>query len=184
MPQEVEVKFRIGDLKALQERLRAAGFRLKTKRTSESNTLFDLPANKLRRRGELLRLREYGGVWTVTHKSKGKAGKHKSRIETETQVDDGPALLEIFRALGLKASFRYEKCREEWQDRTGHVVLDETPIGNYGEIEGTAKWIDATADRLGIRRSDYITGTYAELFFAWKKKHRSKAKEMTWTAVR
>ena len=27
----------------------------------------------------------------------------------------------------------------------GHVVVDETPIGNFGEIEGPSRWIDRTA---------------------------------------
>src|SRR5260370_42413903 len=56
--------------------------------------------------------------------------------------------------------------RAEWSDSHGHVVVDETPIGSFGEIEGPARWIDRTAERLGVDRRSYITQSYAELFFA------------------
>ena len=44
----------------------------------------------------------------------------------------------ILRALGYAPSFRYEKFRAEWTDGKGQVVVDETPIGNFCEIEGPA----------------------------------------------
>ncbi|MFY9647601.1 MAG: adenylate cyclase, partial [Terriglobales bacterium] len=81
-------------------------------------------------------------------------------------------------------TFRYEKYRAEWSDGAGHVVLDETPIGNFGEIEGPPRWIDRTARALGVAPSDYITETYAPMFFAWKRRTRSPATEMTFKAVR
>src|SRR5213080_923885 len=65
-----------------------------------------------------------------------------------------------------------------------HDHVDETPIGNFGEIEGPARWIDETAGRLGIQRSDYITDTYAGLFFSWKRRTRSPANEMTFSAIK
>lgn len=180
---EVEIKFRINDLRNLRRRLRKEGFRLQTPRTREVNTLYDLPGNPLRRRGDLLRLRKYGPEWILTHKAKGKEGRHKTRAETETNVADGKKVDAILRALGYRPTFRYEKFRTEWKDDKGHVVVDETPIGNFGEIEGQARWIDKTAARLGIHRSDYITDTYAGLFFSWKRRTRSPAKEMTFSAI-
>jgi hypothetical protein len=62
--------------------------------------------------------------------------------------------------------------------------VDETPIGNFGEIEGPARWIDQTAKQLGIRPEDYLTDTYAGLFVAWKRRARSTADEMTFRAIR
>jgi adenylate cyclase class 2 len=64
------------------------------------------------------------------------------------------------------------------------VVVDETPIGWFGEIEGPGRWIDRTAQALGIERSSYITESYAELFFAWKRRTRNPASDMTFQAVR
>lgn len=182
--QEIEIKFRVADLRGLTRRLRASRFRRITPRTHEMNTLYDLPGLPLRKRGDLLRLRQYGKEWVLTHKAKGKVGRYKTRMETETKVSDGRKMDAILHALGFQPTFRYEKFRAEWAAGKGHVVVDETPIGNFGEIEGPARWIDQTAKVLGIKQSDYITDTYAGLFFTWKRRTRSPAMEMTFRAVK
>ena len=180
---EIEIKFRIDDVRALAQRLRAAGFRQITRRTLEQNTLYDLPGRQLQKRGELLRLRKYGSDWLLTHKARAEVARHKTRVETETKVADGGKLDQILLALGFAPTFRYEKFRGEWSDGKGHVVVDETPIGSFGEIEGPAHWIDRTAQRLGIGSSSYITQSYVDLFFTWKRQTRSRAFEMTFKAV-
>jgi adenylate cyclase class 2 len=180
---EIEIKFRVADLRALGRKLRAAGFRLLTPRTYELNTLYDLPDEVLRGRKELLRIRKYGSVWTLTHKSKGKVGRHSSRVELETPVGDGRKMDLILRALGYSPSFRYEKFRAEWTDGKGHVVVDETPIGNFCEIEGAPRWIDVTAKKLRVSKTDYVTKNYAGLFLEWKVRMKSAADEMTFKAV-
>ncbi|HXZ33303.1 MAG TPA: class IV adenylate cyclase [Terriglobales bacterium] len=181
---EIEIKFQVNNVRSLNRRLHQSGFRLITKRTHEINTLYDLPGQPLRQRGDLLRLRKYGSEWTLTHKAKGLEGRHKVRIETETKVEDGTKMEAILRALGFMPTFRYEKFRAEWRDSKGHVVVDETPIGNFGEIEGPSRWIDRTARTLGIQPASYITETYANLFFNWKEKTGSTAEEMTFASVR
>ncbi len=195
MPKEIEIKFRIEDLSALTQSLKRAGFKQLTRSTHEMNSLYDLPGQKLRKRGELLRLRKYGEAWVLTHKKRPtlaqrtrkdgapEAGRHKVRVELETRVENGQEMDAILRALGFAPTFLYEKYRAEWSDGTGHVVLDETPIGNFGEIEGPPRWIDRTAAKLGIASADYITQTYADIFFTWKRKTRSQATEMTFRAV-
>ncbi len=184
MPREIEIKFRVGNLRELSRKLRAAGFRLKTKRTHEMNTLYDLPGGVLRARKELLRLRKYGSEWKLTHKSAGKKGRHSSRIELETAVSDGKTMDAILRGLGYRPTFRDEKFRAEWTDKKGHVVMDETPIGNFCEIEGSSRWIDATAKKLGVRPEDYITKNYSTLFADWKQEAHSPANEMTFKAIK
>ncbi len=183
-PREVEIKFVLHNINDMQRRLKRAGFRCVTPRTHEMNTLYDLPSGALRQRGEVLRLREYGGQWKLTHKSRGKALRHKTRVENETGVADGRRAEAILMALGYKPSFRYEKFRAEWSDGTGHVVLDETPIGNFGEIEGPSRWIDRAARALGLRTADYITDSYVGLFMGWKKRTGSPAQHMTFTEIR
>jgi adenylate cyclase, class 2 len=184
MPKEIEIKFRVADLRGLARKLRAAGFRLITQRTHEMNTLYDLPGQVLRKRKELLRLRRYGAHWTLTHKSGTIRGRHSSRVEIETGLADGKKMDGILHALGYAPSFRYEKFRAEWADRKGHVVVDETPIGNFCEIEGPPRWIDATAKKVAVRQEDYITKNYATLFADWKATTKSPAKEMTFRAVK
>ncbi|MGA8270937.1 MAG: class IV adenylate cyclase [Candidatus Sulfotelmatobacter sp.] len=180
---EIEVKIRVAGLRALARKLRSAGFRLVTKRTHEINTLYDLPGEVLRKRKELLRIRKYGSEWTLTHKSKGKIGRHSSRTEVETRVNDGQKMDLILRALGYSPSFCYEKFRAEWTDGKGQFVVDETPIGNFCEIEGAPRWIDATARKLGVSEADYITKNYATLFLDWKARTQSSAQDMTFKAV-
>jgi adenylate cyclase class 2 len=181
---ETEIKFRVADVRTLARRLRAAGFRVLTSRTHELNTLYDLPGEVLRKRKELLRIRKYGSVWTLTHKSGTTRGRHSSRVELETVVSDGKKMDAILHALGYSPSFRYEKFRAQWSDGRGHVVVDETPIGNFCEIEGPPRWIDATAKRLGVSAGDYITKNYATLFAEWRRETGCAAREMTFRALK
>jgi len=181
--QEIEIKFRVASVRAIARQLRGAGFRLVTKRTHEMNTLYDLPGEVLRKRQELLRLRKYGSEWTLTHKAKKKTGRHSSRQELETGVTDGKKMEAILRVLGYAPSFRYEKFRAEWTDGKGQVVVDETPIGNFCEIEGAPRWIDAVAKKLGVGKANYITKNYFGLFSEWKAQTKNKATEMTFKAM-
>lgn len=184
---ETEIKFKVADLPGLAERLKAAGFTLHTARAFESNVLYDTPDRGMRAKTEILRIRSYNGRWTVTHKrppaNLPAAETHKHRIETESEVADGRALEEIFLSLGLVAAFRYEKWRTEWSDGEGHCVVDETPIGNYAELEGTSAWIDRVAARLGLSHTDYITLSYGRLFEQWRIEHGSDAADLTFSDI-
>ena len=187
MPVETEIKFRVADLAGLSARLVAAGFQVQTPRSFESNVLYDTADRQLRAKTEILRIRQYAGHTLLTHKRLPDVGPgedtHKHRIETETEVADGNALAQVFQSLGLTPAFRYEKWRTEWREGEGHCVVDETPIGNFCEIEGAPRWIDATAKKLGVTAADYITKNYAGLFQEWKEQTKNPAEEMTFGAV-
>jgi adenylate cyclase class 2 len=187
MPVETEIKFRVEDVPGLTHRLQSAGFALQTPRAFESNVLYDTPDRQMRARIEILRIRNYAGRCILTHKCLPDVGPgedtHKHRIETETEVSDGEALAQVFRSLGLVPAFRYEKWRAEWTDGEGHCVVDETPIGNYAELEGSAEWIDRAAARLGIDASHYITLSYGRLFDLWRQQHNSAAVDLTFVAA-
>ena len=188
MPIETEIKFRVDDLASLNRRLEAAGFSVQTPRAFESNVLYDTPDRAMRARTEILRIRGYAGRWTVTHKRLPDVGpgedRHKHRVETETEVADGEALAQVFVSLGLIPAFRYEKWRAEWSDGEGHCVVDETPIGNYAELEGAPEWIDRVAARLGVERDHYITLSYGRLFEQWREQHGSSVQDLTFEAVK
>ena len=187
MPVETEIKFRVEDVAGLNRRLEDAGFRLLTPRSFESNVLYDTPDRRMRERTEILRIRTYAGYCLLTHKRLPDVGPgedtHKHRIETETQVSDGEALAAVFVSLGLVAAFRYEKWRAEWEDGEGHCVVDETPIGDFAELEGPPEWIDSAAERLGIEKRQYITLSYGRLFDQWREEHGSTAQDLTFAAV-
>jgi adenylate cyclase class 2 len=183
---ETEIKFRVADVTDLSARLRVAGFRVETPRAFESNVLFDTPERAMRARTEILRIRHYDGKCVITHKRLPDNGvgedRHKHRVETETTVSDGAAMEAIFRSLGLVAAFRYEKWRTEWTDGEGHCVVDETPIGNFAELEGGAEWIDRVAGKLGVKPEKYLTASYGRLFDEWRAEHRPEAQDLTFAA--
>ena len=184
---ETEIKFRVDDADDLARRLEQAGFHLDTPRAFETNVLYDTPDRKMRARTEILRIRKYAGKCTLTHKRLPDSGpgedRHKHRIETETEVSDGDALAEVFMSLGLIAAFRYEKWRTEWSDGEGDCVVDETPIGNFAELEGAPEWIDRVAEKLAVPRSEYMTLSYGRLFEQWREEHHSPAEHLTFEAV-
>ena len=190
---EIELKFLISDIASLEARLPGLGFHLDTPRTFEANTLYDTPERSLRGKGQILRLRQYGALWTLTHKrtpdDDDPGSRYKTRIETETHVDDAGALEEIFYQLGYSPVFRYEKFRTEWSHRTNedrnplHLVLDETPIGIWGELEGPVSWIDSTLAELAIDPATCTTQSYGKLFLGWKERYESPADNMTFAEI-
>ncbi len=187
---EVELKFPVTSLPALLCRIAELGFSLDTPRTLEQNTLYDSPDRVLRGRGELLRVRQYGERSVVTHKrhpEHEEAGSlYKVRIETESAVEDGTALAEIFTRLGLEPAFRYEKYRSEYSHAapgSGHLVIDETPIGIYAELEGPTDWIDRTLAELNVSPRSCLTESYGKLFLAWKQRTGSAAEHLLFEEV-
>jgi adenylate cyclase class 2 len=104
-------------------------------------------------------------------------------VETETEVADGEALGGIFALLGYQPVFVYEKWRAEYADATGHCVVDETPIGDFAELEGPEDWIDSVSARLGLAPSSLMTLSYGRLFEDWRSRNRSPARDMTFDAI-
>ena len=184
---ETEIKFRVADATDLQAKLSSIGFNLITPRSFESNTLYDTADRSLRAKRELVRIRQYNGKWLLTHKRVPDSGigedRHKHRIETETELSDGSALAEVFASIGFIPVFRYEKWRTEWEDGEGHCVVDETPIGNFAELEGEPEWIDRSARQLGVEPSQYSTLSYGRLFEQWRQETGSQAQDLTFAAV-
>lgn len=168
---EVEVKLAVASAPAGRKLLQQAGFRVSKARVFETNTLFDTGARRLLKDGALLRVREAGGQGLLTYKGPATAIKHKSREELETEIADPETLRAILARLEFEAIFRYEKFRTEYArpDGTGHIMLDETPIGVFLELEGPPRWIDGTARTLGFSEDDYITASYGRLYLDYCK---------------
>jgi adenylate cyclase class 2 len=187
---EIELKFPVYDLQALLHRLDSLGYRVDTPRTFEQNTLHDTPDRRLKAEGQLLRVRQYGEKFVVTHKrhpdNEEIGSIYKVRIETESEVADGAALAEMFTRIGYGPTFRYEKFRTEYShaDEPGaHLVVDETPIGNYAELEGPTDWIDRTLAALGVDPGICLTESYGKLFLAWKKRTGSPVDNLTFAEI-
>ena len=181
---EIEIKLRLPDkLAKIRSRLHEAGFRIAKHRIRESNVLFDNPKRVLRKHGKLVRIRDVGPHQVLTYKGPSEASRYKKRREIEINLNDGRGLDEILLHLGYRPVFRYEKFRTEYAKSKEHgkVLLDETPIGNYLEIEGSPRWIDRTAKRLGFSTSDYITRSYGFLYLAYCRERRIAPRDMLFT---
>jgi len=65
----------------------------------------------------------------------------------------------------------------------GHLVLDETPIGVWAELEGPTEWIDAMLARLGVDVDRCLTDSYGTLFLNWKSQSGSSAENMSFVEI-
>jgi len=123
----------------------------------------------------------------VTHKqttpNDSPDARHKERIETETEVEDGDAISAIFGVLGYIPSFVYEKWRSEWADSQGHCVVDETPIGQYAELEGPPEWIDRTLAMLKVDQADVTILSYGRIFEQWQQQTGNDAQNMAFAEI-
>jgi adenylate cyclase, class 2 len=179
---EVEIKLRVADVPALLKRIDRLGA-TSHGRVLEQNTLYDTPESDFRSRGRLLRLRIETPSPGQGHKravltakaptpvaagpgSRKNKSRFKERLERELAVQDPQRWPSILRTLGLRPGFRYEKYRSEFRLPGVHVYLDETPQGNFLELEGAPRAIDRAAKVLGFTRLEYFRGTYWDVFAA------------------
>ncbi len=177
---EIEIKLAAPSVEKARAALRAAGFRVSKRRVHEQNIIYDTAARELRDSARLLRLRYVGRECILTYKGPPEPGKHKSREEIETAIANGGAFAAVLERLGYSAVFRYEKFRTELQrpGSKGIATLDETPIGVFLELEGRPNWIDRQARALGYEEKDYITASYARLYYEWQERLGRPAADM------
>ena len=163
---ETEVKIPLTDRESVEQRIAEAGFQVSTPREFEANDIYDTEDQSLRQKEMILRLRQSGEKAVITWKGPGVPGPHKSRPELETSIGSLDVLSRILEQLGYRRAFRYEKFRTEYSDSagTGVVTVDETPIGDFMEIEGSANWIDTTAATLGFSQKEYVLESYGKLY--------------------
>lgn len=178
---EIEIKLPVPDIAGIAKLLDEAGFRVIRPRAFESNVVYDTPAHMLREGGRLLRVRRSAGLAILTYKGPSEPGKHKSREELETKLEDAACCEAILTRLGYEPIFRYEKYRTEYEQEgsPGIVTLDETPIGTFLEIEGEPEWIDRIAQRLGFREDQYILASYGGLYLQHRTQHPEAPFDMT-----
>jgi adenylate cyclase class 2 len=181
---EIEIKLRVSeDLAEIRKKLRRLRFRIHKRRAFESNVLFDDTKHRLRKHGKLLRVRRSGKRGLLTFKGPSQQSRYKKRWEIETEFPDGDLIEQILVQVGYHPVFRYEKFRTEFTRgySDGEVLLDETPIGNFLELEGRPQWIERTAKLLGYSRADYINRSYGYLYLAYCRERRVRPANMIFT---
>ena len=179
---ETEVKLPIPDLAQAQQLLRDVATRVHQERHFEDNLVFDTAELKLRNEGLLLRLRTIGAQTILTFKGALRISDGvRDREEIECSIAPPESMLRVLQQLGYSVTFRYQKYRtiHEIEGYRLHICLDETPIGNYFELEGEIGHIHGCAERLGYSRADYITESYGALYFRWCSENRIQPSHMT-----
>ncbi len=116
-----------------------------------------------------MRLRRAGDTALLTYKGPARfAGGVKER-EEQKPGSPIPRRPKRFDALGWVRRFRYEKKREEWTLEGCAVALDQTPIGNFIEVEGDPRGIRRAVVALGADLADAVPYTYARLYAERRK---------------
>lgn len=164
MALEREVKLRFADAVVARARVVATGAAVVRARRLQSDALFDTADGQLLARSCALRLRRDGERFLITFKGPPQPGPMKLREEHETPVGDGAVAQAILQGLGYAIRFRYEKYREEFALADALIAIDETPMGVFVEIEGSAGRIGEAAAALGCSAAEYITDSYRTLF--------------------
>jgi len=187
---ETEIKLKVSSVRAIKRRLTDLGFVIIERRHRERNFLFDFPDLRLRKSSSVVRLRCEGKRSILTFKGPPRESRdYKIRREIETVVGAAGIMREILESLGLREIMCYEKFRTTYapgrKSETpagGLAMFDETPIGNFLELEGPKRWIDAVARRLGFRHSDYISASYVSLYLARRLEEGRKPGNMVFAA--
>jgi adenylate cyclase class 2 len=166
-PVESEIKLEMTGPEAARQRVRGLGATLTRPRHFEDNLILDDAARSLAARGLVLRLRRTDAGAVLTYKGpRHDAGGVKSRPEIETGVSSADAAQALLEGLGFRPVFRYQKYRETYRWGGVEIVVDETPLGTFLEIEGPVAEIHDAARALGHAPADYVLDSYASLFFA------------------
>ena len=159
---ETEIKFRHDDLADLRARILGAGGK-PVAAFFEDNIVYDDRAGSLFSRKLLLRLRKSDRV-SLTFKKPIEKAVFKVMEEIEVDVSDFDSMNEILLALGYAKAFRYQKRRALFTLGRTAVNLDETPIGDFVEIEGEKTGIESAARTLNLNMEKGISKNYLELY--------------------
>jgi adenylate cyclase, class 2 len=164
---ESEVKLVCKDVVPLIAEHPELGWSVVKARHFEDNFVFELPGDTLANRGSILRLRVVDGVATFTYKGlvpESTTSAIKVREELETGVEHPEILVSILERLGMRRAFRYQKFRTVYALSVPGTQLlamfDETPMGNFLEIEGEESRVVAAAGLLGFSKAAYVNTSY------------------------
>ena len=161
---ESELKFRLRgekDHARLRALLRDRGAKM-SGRYREENYRFAGPGKSTRR--TTLRLRVLNGGPHGVLTAKGPAtfsGGVKTREETEIEVRDVHAALDMLDQLGFRVAWTYPKRRSVWLLDGVSVTLDVLDFGWFVELEGPATALPAMARSFGLEPARALRDSYS-----------------------
>lgn len=174
---ESEIKFRVSgpqDHAKLRAELRKRGAKL-VGRYKEDNYRFNGPGKSTRNTTLRLRVIDGGprGVLTAKGPAKFSDGV-KSREETEVDVTDAHATLDLLQQLGFRVGWSYPKQRSMWRLEEVDVTLDILEYGWFVELEGPAAVLPDMARSLGLRMQGALRDSYSVMAKKFMKTRDSK----------
>lgn len=178
--QEIEIKYYITDLAALEQRVKKLGAKLEHERVLETNLRFDTRDSELIQSYRVLRLRKDEKA-RLTFKGPGRMDEGvKSREEIEFTVSDFDQAKAFLEALGYQVIMSYEKYRTTYALEGVEVTLDELPYGNFAELEGPdVASIQKVSERLGLDWETGISESYTTLFSLLKSKQGLQYRDLS-----
>ena len=103
-------------------------------------------------------------------------GGVKVREETEVEVNDTHATLDLLTQLGFRVEFTYQKHRAMWTlDGVVTVTLDTLDSGWFVELEGPLEVLPEQARSLGLDPATALKDSYSVL----ARKHLAEANKAT-----
>ncbi len=186
---EVEQKFPLDDMAAVEHELKELGTRL-GKSQAQVDCYFAHPQRDFAETDEAFRLRRVGALTYLTFKGPKLDATSKTRQEIEVPLASGdqPAsdAAELFEALGFRRVLEVRKDRRnaslEWQGFKVEVALDHVvDLGDFVELEITAdeqsrddalSSLNALAKRLNLSKSE--RRSYLELLLEHQAQHEGE----------
>jgi len=154
--------------------LRERGARL-SGRYREENFRFTGPGKSTRHTTLRLRVLNGGPHGVLTAKGPAKFdGGVKTREETEIDVKDVHAALDMLEQLGFRVGWTYPKRRSVWMLDGVAVTLDVLDFGHFVELEGPASALPEMARSLGLDPARALKDSYSVM----ARKHL-KSKRLT-----
>jgi adenylate cyclase, class 2 len=181
MQYEVEQKFPVTDMQALEERIIVLGAAIGDVQV-EVDLYFAHPARDFSKTDEALRIRRKGQKNFLTYKGPKIDATTKTRREIDLPIPDGEdsakTWIGLLEALGFKPVCDVLKHRRKakilWQDREIECSLDEVQgLGEFCELElitdqagleSAKACIASLAEKLGLKRSE--RRSYLELLIS------------------
>ena len=161
---ESELKFRVTgpkDHAKLRAMLRERGARI-SGHYREENYRFNGPGKSTRNTTLRLRVLNGGPHGVLTAKGPAKFdGGVKTRQETEIEIKDVHATLDILEQLGFRVGWTYPKRRSQWALDGIAVTLDVLDFGYFVELEGPPSALPEMARSLGLDPAHALKDSYS-----------------------
>ncbi|TMF51586.1 MAG: CYTH domain-containing protein [Chloroflexi bacterium] len=172
---EAELKFRVASVRdhaKLRAMLLKRGAKL-TGRYKEDNYRFNGPGKSTRNTTLRLRVLNGGPKGVLTAKGPATfAGGVKIREETEVEVPDVHATLDLLQQLGFRVGWTYPKRRSYWMLDGVAITLDVLDFGWFVELEGPAEVLPEMARSLGLDPANALKDSYSVM----ARKHQKARK--------